>query len=111
MLLEKSDLFDVYDAVHECRVNWHNLCLALRISDNDLSAINREQSGDTEACLRKGLSCWLQGDYDVGKHGPPSWRMLVDAVANSTGGNDHKLALDIAELHEGNLNVIIIIIG
>ena len=75
MFLEKSDLFDMYDAVHGCRVNWHNLCLALRISDNDLSATNREQPGDTEACLREGFSCWLRGYYDVGKHGSPSWRI------------------------------------
>ena len=54
-------------------------------------------------CLREGLTLWLQGDYDTAKHGPPTWRKLVDAVANSSGGNDLTLALEIAQAHKSML--------
>ena len=93
-------MFDVYDAVSHCRRNCFDLCLALRVSPDDLSAIDKEHGGDTGTCLRKGLTHWLQGDYDTEKHGSPTWRMLVAAVDNSSGGNDSALALDIAEKHQ-----------
>ena len=91
----------MYDAVFDCRAKWNNLCLALRISPGDLSAVEEKRHGDVVACLRDGLSLWLQGCYDKVKYGPPTWRMLVDAVANSAGGDDHSLALEIAKEHRG----------
>ena len=91
----------MYDAVFDCRAKWNNLCLALRISHDDLSAVEEKRHGNVVACLRDGLSLWLQGCYNKVKYGPPTWRMLVDAVANSAGGDDHSLALEIAEKHRG----------
>ena len=85
----------------DCRAKWNNLCLALRISPGDLSAVEEKRHGDVVACLRDGLSLWLQGCYNKVKYGPPTWRMLVDAVANSAGGDDHSLALEIAKEHRG----------
>ena len=91
----------VYDAIFGCRANWQNLCLALWISADDVSAIARKHSGEPDACLREGLTRWLRGDYDTEKHGRPTWRRLVDAVAISSGGDNHALALDIAKEHKG----------
>ena len=88
-------MFEVRDTVHACRMRWFDLCLALGLSYSDLSAIrSSENGGDTAVYLREGLCLWLRG-------GKATWRMLVDAVANSTGGNDLTLALDIAKKHEG----------
>ena len=100
----KDTLFDVYDAVYDCRPKWRNLCLALRVSPVDLSAIDEKRHGDPDACLQDGLSLWLQGHYNTDTYGPPSWRMLVDAVANSAGGDEHALAVEIAEKHKGELH-------
>ena len=97
---------EVFDAVYNCRAKWRNLCLILGISADDLSAIWKEQSGDADACLQEGLTCWLKEGYDTDKHHPPSWRWLVDAVANSAGGDNHALALDIAENHKGKLMLV-----
>ena len=44
---------------------------------------------------------WLQREYDVEQYGPPSWRALVEAVADSAGGNDTDLAESIAEKYLG----------
>jgi hypothetical protein len=38
-------------------------------------------------------------NYDIERHGPPSWRKLVEAVDNPAGGSDHALALKIAKEH------------
>ena len=85
----------------ECRTKWFDLCLALQLSHGTLSAIGTKHTSDISTCLREGLTHWLQRDYDTKKHGPPTWRMLVDAVYNSCGGDDQALALDIAEKHKG----------
>ena len=93
----------MFDAVHNCRAKWRNLCLILGGSDDDLSAIEQKRSDDPDACLCEGLSRWLKGGNNTEKHGPPTWRRLVDAVANSAGGDDHALALDIAVKYKGKL--------
>ena len=92
-----GDLHKVFDAVYDCRAKWYNLCLALQVSDDDLSAIKREHR-DIATCLLRGISLWLQR---VHSYGPPTWRVLVDAIANSSGGDNHVLALELADKHQG----------
>ena len=41
--------------------------------------------------------------YNVEKHGPPSWRTLVKAVADRIGGADVALALKIAKKYPGKI--------
>ena len=45
------------------------------------------------------ISSWLKGNYDTEMHGPPTWKMLVEAVCASTGGNNRALAKRIAKDH------------
>ena len=45
------------------------------------------------------LLLWLLQKYKVEKFGPPTWRMLVEAVDKKTGGNNHELAKEIASNH------------
>ena len=80
--------------------------MILGISDDDLSAIEQKRCDDPGACLREGLTRWLKEGYNTEKHGPPTWRRLVDAVANSAGGDDHSLALDIAKEHKSKLMLV-----
>lgn len=91
-------MFEVCDAVFDCRKCWFDLCLALRLSYDDLSAIRREHGGDTAACLREGLCLWLQSEK-------ATWRALVDTMANSSGGNDLTLALEITRKHGGGMPI------
>ena len=94
-------LREVFDAVHSCHTNWRNLCLVLGISDDDLAAIEQSRIAQgSDDCLREGLSRWLRGGY-----GRPTWRKVVDAVANSAGGDYYALALDIAEKYKGRFQV------
>ena len=46
------------------------------------------------------LLVWLRHSYNIDKHGPPTWRRLVEAVDNDAGGNNRALAKKIASNHE-----------
>jgi hypothetical protein len=65
----------------------------------DLRKIRDEQSSESDA-LEDVLLLWLNKKYDEKKHGPPTWRMLVEAVNNKSGGNNYELAKQIALNHQ-----------
>ena len=65
------------------------------------STIAAAHPTDPSACLRTVIVLWLQREYDVQQYGPPSWRALVEAVADPAGGNDTDLAESIAEKYPG----------
>ena len=80
---------------------FYKLGRSLRLKSADLDRIDEahHNSGDTERALQNVLLLWLNQSYNVGKFGPPTWRMLVEAVDKKTGGNDQKLANEIAVRH------------
>ena len=84
---------------------WFNLCCALGLTPSQLSKIEHDHPGNIEACLREGLTNWLQGSYNTERHGPPTWRKLVEAVGHPAGGNNHALASDIAGKHKSRLKL------
>ena len=98
--VDEDIFFQVFTSVSSLCANWHDLCLALGQPPSKLSAIRREQAGDTKACLREGLINWLQRNYNTELHGLPTWRKLVEAVDHPAGGSNHALALEIAEEHK-----------
>ena len=63
-----------------------------------MDKIRAETSDCTEAMARI-IDKWLQLDYDVETQGPPTWRVLVEAVAAPEGGNNTVLAEQIARKH------------
>ena len=70
----------------------------LKFTQNQLDAI-RTQSSDHADAMGKIISSWLRGNYDTEMFGPPTWKMLVDAVRAPTGGNNTALAEKIAKAH------------
>ena len=83
----------------------------LRLSSRDLKAIHEAYPDESMVgqALKDILLLWLNQNYKVEKFGPPTWRMLVEAVDKKTGGNNHELAKKIASNHPillGN-NIII----
>ena len=64
-----------------------------------LDEIEEKFDSDHSKALRKVVGAWLQQRYDVPSFGPPTWRMLVEAIDNPAGGNDHQLAEKIALDH------------
>ena len=73
--------------------------LGLRYSD--LSAM----TDSPRNCLREAIVHWLKQAYNVDKNGKPTWRKIVDVIAEPAGGNDPALAAALAQKHQGKVVV------
>ena len=80
---------------------WSGMCLALGLLPSDKSTIEAADRGNPHDCLQAVVVKWLQKGYDYQRHGPPTWRMLVEAVGDPAGGNNCALAEAIAKKHPG----------
>ena len=100
----EEDLGDVIDEVESLAGRWESMCIRLGLLSSDKEAIAKEYHHNSMDCLREMLAKWLKMSYNTQKHGPPSWRKMVAAVANSTGGDNPALAKAIAENHQGESN-------
>ena len=74
---------------------------SLRLETADLKSIRAAYPGesDAEQALSDTLELWLQQKYNAKRFGPPTWRMLVEAVDRKGGGNNLELAKEIASNH------------
>lgn len=56
-------------------------------------------ASDSTQAMAKAIEKWLQKDYDVEKFGPPTWKVLVEAVRSPIGGKNPTLAKEIESQH------------
>ena len=75
---------------------WKAIGIALRLKYGELDGIN---SGRPDECLSDVIANWLKRNYNVDRFGPPTWRKLVEIVADPAGGNNKALADEIARKH------------
>ena len=94
-----DDFFDVYEEVVSIEDCFYKLGLALKLRPSDLSNIHSSYHQSPGRALTEVLQLWLQGKYNVEKHGPPTWRRLVEAVNSRTVGKNYDLAKQIASNH------------
>ena len=83
---------------------------SLRLRNDDLETIRKKYESDHEQALNDVLLLWLKKEYNVESFGPPTWRMLVEAVNKRSGGNNYQVAKLIALNHPaGNIanNIIL----
>ena len=80
---------------------------SLRLNNDDLQKICEAYRRDSDAdrALNDVLLLWLRQNYNIGKFGPPTWRLLAEAVNKKTGGNNHDLAKHIASNHPAGENL------
>ena len=97
----EDDLTDVLEAVVPIQSAYYALGRSLRLRTADLRSILEvyPNESDAEQALYDILELWLQQKYNVERFGPPTWRMLVEAVDRKAGGNNHELAKKIASDH------------
>ena len=96
-----DDLIDVKCELLDVAHNWEGVGMALRLKPALLSRIQANHHGDVEECLTAALTEWLNKSYNTERFGPPSWKLLMAAVANPAGGNDRALAERIAQKYKG----------
>ena len=94
-------MLEVVDAVLPIKSVYFSLGQSLRLQVADLRSIKEKypNESDDRQALSDILELWLQKNYNVIKFGPPTWRMLVEAVNRKAGGNNHDLAKEIASDH------------
>ena len=90
------------------KLSYYSLGRSLRLQSADLKAIREAYPSefDAEQALEDMLLLWLHQKYNVERFGPPTWRMLVEAVDKKSGGNNHDLAKEIASNHPAGRLVI-----
>ena len=101
----EDDLYDVLGEIIDLKGKWADVLAGLRLPPSQRSTIKTEQSTDARSCLEAVLVAWLSKTYNIEKHGHPSWRTLVKAVADPIGGANVALALKIAEKHPGKVYI------
>ena len=77
------------------RANCYKIGTWLKLTYSTLELI-RAESPDHATAMVEIILNWLRGNYNTEMHGPPTWKMLVDAVRAPTGGNNTALAEKIA---------------
>ena len=95
------DLIDVKRKLLEVAHNWKGVGEALRLKPALLRRIQANHPTDVTECLSAVLAEWLKKAYNTTRFGPPSWKLLVAAVADPAGGNDRALAERIVQRHKG----------
>ena len=80
---------------------WESVGKALHLKPDRLDVI-REQQTTPQQRLSATLHEFLKKNYDWEKYGAPSWRLIVIALAHTSGGDNVELALEVAKEHSTN---------
>ena len=79
---------------------WDFVGSALKLVADRIDTI-RKDCKEVDECLRATITEWLNKNYNTIQYGEPSWKMLVQAVSDPSGGNNRALAEEIANRHGG----------
>ena len=101
MYLEPGNLIDVIEEIESIQSLYFRLGQALRLQIKDLRKLRDKYPNkcDAREALEEVLLLWLEKQYNVESFGPPTWKMIVEAVDRKGGGNNHELAKEIASKH------------
>ena len=73
--LGESDFRNVYEKLITIKTKYYELGIMLGLRPGDLVAIRR--GNDIDLAFTEILLMWLRQNYDVHKHGPPTWRAMI----------------------------------
>ena len=80
---------------------WYDIGLALGIRNSTMESIKSKGQGDVHELLRNMVIEWLKMNYNVDRFGPPTWRRIVEAVGEISGGKNPALADKLAKKYKG----------
>ena len=93
-----DDKADILDELTDVQARYYEIGIMLRLKTSTLDGIRTRSTSDTMA-MSSVIEEWLKGNYNTGRFGPPTWKMLVDVVAKPNGGNDNGVAEKLARRH------------
>ena len=94
--LALEDLYDIKSELITIVASWKEIGIGLGLHPGKLDAIDTTTK---LVCLSEMLITWLKKDYDVVRFGEPTWRRIVETVADPAAGGDPALAITIAKKH------------
>ena len=106
-LLDEEDLSTIIEEILPLESRYYNLGRSLNLKITDLRKIRDEHPSNSDG-LEDVLLLWLNHKYDKKKHGSPTWRMLVEAVDRKSGGDNRKLANQVALNHPAGSSIILL---
>ena len=95
-----DDINDVMDELKNVLACYEGIGERLNIPNGTLQVIQQNSSG--VAAMRKVIVEWLSRNYPSSSLKPPTWKVLVDAVEHSLGGNNRAEAEEIASRHKAS---------
>ena len=99
VISEEDDLHNVLKALLEVISKWEMIGIAFGLKPSKIEEIEAERS-NLKGRLVDVLKNWLKRCYNVDKFGVPSWRKVVEVVADPGAGENLVLAKTIAEAHQ-----------
>ena len=104
IILDEDDLSDIIEEILPIVSKYYSLGRSLNLKIVELRKIRDKNPSESDA-LEDVLLLWLNREYDVKKHGPPTWKVLVEAVNKKSGGDNHELAKQIASKHPVDIGI------
>ena len=78
---EKDDITKLCEVLAPIEAKWDCFATQLGILPDKTSTIGRKNQYDPTLCLKDVLDTWLNGGYNIQKHGHQSLRRLCEATA------------------------------
>ena len=104
----EENALDVKKAIIMLAAKSRPVGAALGLLPSELDKISKNCPHDCDGELFQVIVTWLKRSYDTSRHGHPSWRKLVEAVASNAGGKNPALARKIAAVHRGKVISILL---
>lgn len=95
----QDTLGSILDEIKSLRHRAEHLATSMRLKPHSLPK-NPE--------LRDVIDAWLRGQYNTARHGPPTWRLLIEKVADDNGGANKALAKRLASKYQSNCGFYIL---
>ncbi len=83
------------DGLTSVQARYYEIGTMLHLGSAALHSIKNRSTTDAMA-MSSVVEEWLNNTV---RFGPPTWKMLVDAVANPNGGNNSRVSEEIAQKH------------
>ncbi len=84
------------DGLTAVQARYYEIGTMLHLRSAALDSIRNRSTTDAMA-MSSVVEEWLNQMYNTVRFGPPTWKVLVDAVANPNGGNNSKSSEEIAQ--------------
>ena len=96
---EKDAITELCAVLTPIEAKWDCFATQLGILPEKTDCIGRKNYHDPTLCLKDVLNTWLNGGYNIAIHGQQSWRRVCEATASPAGGENKRLAQEIAARH------------